>query len=60
MQHLLKNLAYFDPEGRLQLLETMSTLIERFPAKLLDNYTEMFFLSLFLRVVNDDDSKCRE
>ena len=31
MQHLLKNLTYFDVEGRLVLLETLKTLVERMP-----------------------------
>jgi len=31
VQHLLKNLTYFDAEGRLQLLETLLILIDKMP-----------------------------
>ena len=59
INHMLKNLSYFDPEGRLQLLDTLQTLVEKFPQKLLDTFTELFFFTLFLRMVNDDEPKCR-
>ena len=44
----------------MQLLDVFQTLIERFPQQLLDNYNELFFFALFLRLVNDDASKCRD
>ena len=31
LNHMLKNLSYFDPEGRLQLLDTLLLLVEKFP-----------------------------
>lgn len=52
-------MAYFDPDGRLQLLDTLHTLVEKFPQKLLDQFTELFFFTLFLRAVNEEDAKCR-
>ena len=60
INHLLKNLTYFDADGRMQLLDVFQTLIERFPQQLLDNYNEIFFFAFFLRLVNDDISKCRD
>ena len=57
---MLKNLTYFDAEGRMQLLDVFMILIERFPPQLLDTYTDLFFFALFLRLVNDDISKCRD
>ena len=60
INHLLKNLTYFDIDGRMQLLDVFETLIERFPQQLLDNYNELFFFALFLRLVNDDIAKCRD
>ena len=60
VNHMLKNLTYFDADGRMQLLDVFTVLIERFPPQLLDTYTELFFFALFLRLVNDDISKCRD
>ena len=57
---MLKNLTYFDRDGRLQLLEVLQVIVERFPVKLLDTYAELFFFTLFLRLVNDPAQKCRE
>ena len=34
--------------------------MERFPVALLDKYAELFFFTLFLRLVNDPAEKCRE
>lgn len=31
IQHLLKNLTYFDPEGRIQLLETLQIMVDKMP-----------------------------
>jgi hypothetical protein len=60
INHMLKNLTYFDPEGRLQLLDTLHTLVDKFPQQLLDRFTELFFFTLFLRLVNDEELKCRQ
>ena len=57
---MLKNLTYFDVDGRLQLLEVFQVFIDRFPPSMLDNYTELFFFTLFLRLVNDASQKCRD
>lgn len=60
MQHLLKNLTYFDAEGRLVLLETLKTLIERMPEEQINSWLDLIFLTLFLRLVNESSTKCRE
>lgn len=57
---MLKNLTYYDRDGRLQLLEVFQVIVDRFPVQLLDNYAELFFFTLFLRLVNDENEKCRE
>jgi hypothetical protein len=59
VNHLLKNLSYFDSKGRLQLLETLGNLIDKMPVTKLENYSEVIFLTLFLRLANESDSKCR-
>ena len=60
INHLLKNLGYFDSEGRLQVLEVLQSLVERFPRELTDQYAEMIFFTLVLRVVNESNQKVRE
>lgn len=57
---MLKNLTYFDADGRMQLLEVFQTFVDRFPVNLLDTYAELFFFTLFLRLVNDPMQKCRD
>ena len=57
---MLKNLTYYDIDGRLQLLDVLQIFFEKFPKNLLDNYSELFFFTLFLRLVNDPAQKCRE
>lgn len=57
---MLKNLTYFDPEGRLQLLDTLQVFIEKMPAGKLEVWTDLMFLTLFLRLVNENSTKCRE
>jgi len=53
INHMLKNLTYFDIDGRLSLLDVFQTFVDKFPTHLLDNYSELFFFTLFLRLVND-------
>ena len=60
INHIIKNLGYFDSEGRTQLLEVLGSLTERFPRELLDQYAELLFFSLVLRTVNEGNAKCRE
>lgn len=60
VNHLLKNLGYFDSEGRLQVLDVLNSLIERFPKELLDHYAELIFFTLVLRTVNESNPKVRE
>lgn len=59
INHLLKNLGYFDSEGRLQLLDVIHSLIERFPRELSDQLAELIFFTLVLRTVNEGNTKCR-
>jgi len=57
---MLKNLTYFDVEGRMQLLDNFAIVIDKFPKELLDKHAELFFLTFFLRMINDQSAKCRE
>jgi len=56
---LLKNLAFKQESGRIQLLQTLQTLIVKFPARVVDIYGELLFFSLLLRLVNDPSADCR-
>jgi U3 small nucleolar RNA-associated protein 20 len=60
MHFMLKNLSYKQSENRIHLLTTLQTLIERFPAQVVDLYCELMFFTLLLRVVNDENPRCRE
>jgi len=46
-------------DGRMQLLEILKTLLEKFPGNILDLYCELLFFTLLLRAVNDDNTNCR-
>ena len=60
VNHLVKNLGYFDSEGRLQVLDVLHSLLERFPKELTDQYAEVIFFTLVLRVVNETNNRVRE
>lgn len=59
LNHLLKNMAYFDPKSRQTLLETLLTLIKRIPLDRLESFSEVIFLNLFLRLVNEPEHAVR-
>lgn len=60
MQHLIKNVAYEGTEGRLQLLQVLNTIVEKLPADKLVQWQDLLFITLFLRLVNEQSHKCRE
>ena len=60
IQHLLKNLTYFDAQGRQQLLETLQVIVDKMPEQKLEGWSDLIFLTLFLRLVNESQTKCRE
>lgn len=59
LNFILKNLACKRLEGRLQLLDILKTLIERFPKDVVDLYCELLFFTLLLRAVNDEQTEAR-
>ncbi|KAK9843296.1 hypothetical protein WJX74_009992 [Apatococcus lobatus] len=59
LHHLLANLAYEHEEGRLAALEMLQTIIFKFPEPVLAEWTEVFFLPLVTRLVNDGAPSCR-
>jgi U3 small nucleolar RNA-associated protein 20 len=57
--HLLKNLAYFDSDGRLIVLDVLHLLTEKFPVEVLDHYAELLFFTLVLRSANEVHKDCK-
>jgi U3 small nucleolar RNA-associated protein 20 len=57
---LVKNLSYNHESGRESALEMLCLVINRFPLNILKEYYQMIFLSLSVRLVNDESSSCRE
>lgn len=41
------------------MLETLGHLIDKMPLQKLEGYSEVIFLTLFLRLANESDNKCR-
>jgi hypothetical protein len=57
--HLLKNLGYFDSDGRLIVLDVLHLLAEKFPVEILDHYAELLFFTLVLRSANEVHKDCK-
>lgn len=59
VKQLLVNCSYEFEEGRMSALGTVETLVKALPGAAVDEFAQMIFLSLVLRVVNDSSSSCR-
>jgi len=59
LRKLLQCLDYDYAEGRLAALECVHGLLLKLPAPVIEENTQMLFLALVLRLVNDEDQKCR-
>lgn len=55
----VKNLEFEFESGRRSLLSLLHSVVNRFPVDVLDEQCEFLFLPLVVRLVNDDDAKCR-
>ena len=60
VQFLLTNTSYEHESGRESALHMLSTILLKFPEEVINNWAEMLFLPLVVRLVNDPSSKCRE
>jgi hypothetical protein len=61
-QHLdfiINNLEYSHHSGRLVVLSLLQSLIVKFPPAVIEQYAELFFAPLVIRLHNDDHSGCR-
>lgn len=60
MKQLLTNCAYEYEDGRVSAIETLQSLVKLLPQLILDDNAQVIFMTLALRIVNDDSYKCRE
>lgn len=59
LNFLLKNSSFQTEAGRVQVLETLKLIIERFPLEVLDNFAELLFFSFALRLANDRSAEVK-
>ncbi|CAE6491084.1 unnamed protein product [Rhizoctonia solani] len=57
---LARNLDYVFDSGRKSVMEFLAAVISKFTDAIIDEYADMFFVALVLRIANDDSTKCRE
>ncbi|QRW12832.1 U3 snoRNP protein Utp20 [Ceratobasidium sp. AG-Ba] len=57
---LARNLDYVFDTGRKSVMELLSAVFSKFTDAIVEEYADMFFVALVLRVANDDTPKCRE
>ena len=60
MASFAKNLSYIFESGRLSVMELLSAIIAKFDSALVQEYTDLLFVALFMVLANDDAAKCRE
>ena len=58
--HLIKNINYFDKDGRMTVLEVIERIVAKFPTEILDKYAFILFLSLILRTVNEKMAELKQ
>jgi U3 small nucleolar RNA-associated protein 20 len=59
MTFLAKNLSYVFESGRQSVMELLSAIFSKFEPKLVYEYSDLFFVALFMVIANDDSAKCR-
>jgi len=60
MKQIVLNIQYEYSDGRLSAIELLSSVIEKVPLPVVDQYSQLFFLPLTLQLVNDESKECRE
>ncbi|CAG8452160.1 712_t:CDS:2 [Ambispora gerdemannii] len=60
MNFLVANLEYTYESGRQSVLEMLNSILLKFPVEITREYLQRLFLSLSLRLVNDEAKKCKE
>lgn len=60
LQQAILNCEYEYEGGRLSAIELVASIISKFPPQILEERSQLFFLPLVLRLVNDDSQKCKD
>ncbi|KAF8623398.1 hypothetical protein AX17_007436 [Amanita inopinata Kibby_2008] len=60
MTFLVKNLSYVHESGRKSVMELLNAVVSKFQVDLIQEYSDLLFVSLVMVIANDDSSKCRE
>lgn len=57
---LVKNLSFDYQTGRESVVEFLHQMFSKFPLDVLNEYSELFFVSIVFRIVNEDAKECKE
>jgi hypothetical protein len=60
IKQFIANCSYEFEEGRTSALESLANLTKVLPIAILDEYSQMIFMSMSLRIVNDPSASCRQ
>lgn len=60
VKFFITNLSYEVPSGRESAIQTLHTIVKRFPPEVLNKKAGVLFLSLGARLVNDEAADCRK
>jgi hypothetical protein len=56
---IVNNLSYVFESGRLSVMELLGAIIAKFDSALVQEYTGLLFIALFMVLADDDAAKCR-
>lgn len=56
---LVNNLSFTFESGRKSVLDTIASILEKFPSELVDKHAEFFFFPLVTQVVNEESVPCK-
>lgn len=59
LEHLVKNMSYRYPDGRLAVLDALHAVVLKLPQPVLGDQAAFLFLPLVSRLVSDSDPQCR-
>ena len=60
LKQIVLNIKYEYENGRVSAIVLLTTVIEKLPLPLLEEYTKLFFLPLVLQLVNEESKECKE
>jgi U3 small nucleolar RNA-associated protein 20 len=60
MTFFCQNLSYVYESGRRSVMELLDAVLSKFQVALVQEYTDMLFVSLIMSLANEDSGKCKE